>query len=39
MVVAMFYLLSDGSGGFRGPTVDAISRGQNGSDKEIPGRL
>jgi hypothetical protein len=36
MVVAMFDLLPDGSGGFRGPTVDAISRGQNGGDKKYP---
>ena len=39
VVVAMLDLLSDGSGGFRRPTVGAISRGQNGSDKKIPGGL
>lgn len=39
MVIAMFDLLSDGSGGFGRATVGAISRGQNGGDKEIPSGL
>ena len=39
MIVAMFDLLSDGSGGFGRAAVGAISGGQNGSDKEIPSGL
>lgn len=39
MVVAMLDLLSDGSRGFRGSVVGAISGVQSASDKEIPGRL